>query len=400
MISHEEALNLVLQSATAMSPWRMPVEDARGHTLAEDVFADRDCPPFPRSMMDGYAVRLADAGRGLPVAGEIPAGSVWSGELVDGVCLEILTGAACPPGTEAVVPKELVERQADRVTLPGAISPGENIAAAGSECRQGERILRSGMNITPMAIGAMVAFGVQRVRVIPRPMLAVISTGEEFAPPGKPPGPGQIRNSNGEMLIAMARDYGIPGPWQRTVADRLEDIVRALRGVSQLDIVVLTGGVSAGTYDLVPQAIAKYGAERIFHGVNQRPGKPLLFARKDRQLIFGLPGNPLASHFGFHRYVSAAIRKMAGQAVAVDSFQGELVQPLAPKGGRPRFIPGQARYAADRPCQWQVGITAGVSSADIFRGCEANCYVEVPSNRALEAGDLCAFTWLGRLPWG
>jgi molybdopterin molybdotransferase len=399
MLSPNEALNLVLQYAAPLRPWDLPVDDAWGHTLAEDIVAGVDCPPFHRSMMDGYAVKLADAGRTLPIAGEVAAGSVWEGELAAGTCLEIMTGAPCPRGTEAVVPKELVQRDADRVTLPGSIRVGQNIANPGSDCRQGQRILQAGMTFTPMAVGATVSLGITRVRVIPRPMLAIISTGGELAPRGgdefmAPARPGQIHDSNGPMLACMARENGIKKPWRRQVPDRLEEIVHALRCMELVDIIILTGGVSVGTYDLVPKALAEYGAEEIFHGVSQKPGKPLLFARKEGQLIFGLPGNPLACHFGFHRYISAAIRILSGGPAVSDSFQGELTQPLQIKGERTHFIPGRAEYASGSPPRWQIEVLPGASSADIFRGCAANCYVEAPpGDRTMEAGELCSFTF-------
>jgi molybdopterin molybdotransferase len=396
MLSPQEALDLVLHTTNILPPRRVTIEDAWGLTLAEDILADGDCPPFRRAMMDGYAVRLSAAGQTLPIAGEIAAGSVWHGDIVDGMCLEILTGAPCPAGTEAVVPKEHVQRQAERVTLPESISRGQNIAAVGSECRQGERVLHAGMRISPMAVGTLASFGVAEVQVVPRPELVIISTGGEFAPHGEPLEPGQIRNSNGPMLRAMAREQGIDAPLQLQARDSLEEILRALDRVSGMDIILLTGGVSVGKYDLVPSALADYGAEEVFHGVNQKPGKPLFFAKKDRQLIFGLPGNPLSCHFGFHRYVAAAIRKMSGHAATV-ALHGALNQPLRSKGDRPQFIPARA---TGKDGAWQLDIVSAVSSADIFRGCAANCYVEVPlGDRTLEPGEQCSFTWLGRPPW-
>jgi len=251
-----------------------------------------------------------------------------------------------------------------------------------------------------MAVGVMASFGVTRVQAVPRPTLGIIGTGNEFTPPGEEPKPGQIRNSNSPMLLAMAREHGIEIPRQLHATDCLDEIVPALERMSGLDIVLLTGGVSAGAYDLVPKALARYGAKEVFHGVNQKPGKPLLLARKDRQMIFGLPGNPMACHFGFHRYVFAAIQKMSGGLRAAAVFQGELTQPIQPRGGRPHFIPGCAQYAVDKPGTWQIEPLPGVSAADIFLGSEANCYVEVePGDRTLEAGNLCSFTWLGRTPW-
>jgi molybdopterin molybdotransferase len=163
-----------------------------------------------------------------------------------------------------------------------------------------------------------------------------------------------------------------------------------------MDIVVLTGGVSVGTYDFVPQVLADLGAEQLFHGVKQKPGKPFLFARTDRQLFFGLPGNPLSCHLGFHRYVSAAVRKMSGHNARLRCFQGELAGPVASTGSRTHFMLGRAEQVADSHSPWRISPLPAASSADIFRTCSANCYIEVPpSNRMFLTGESCPCTWLG-----
>ncbi len=341
MISPEEALDLVVRAASPLEPQSATLAEACGLVLAEEIFAERDCPPFSRSMMDGFAVRLADAGKSVPVAGEIPAGSLWPADLAAGECLEIMTGAPCPSGTEAVVPVEQVSRHDRRVVLPGTIKPGQNIVPLGSECRAGQRVLSAGQLVTPLTVGTMAMFGMASVRVIPRPTLGIITTGGELAASGQQPGPGQIRDSNGPMLAAMARQLRIPDPPQRQVEDRLDRIVQALEEMADRNIILLSGGVSLGTYDLVPQALVRYGAEIVFRGVKQKPAKPLLLARKGRQLLFGLPGNPLACHLGFHRYVAAAIGKTSGRSAPAPRFQGELLQTIEPKEGRTHFVPAR-----------------------------------------------------------
>ena len=205
-----------------------------------------------------------------------------------------------------------MREHADDVFLPVQITAGQNIAIPGSDCRRGQRVLTAGMRVTPLAMGVLASFGRSSVRVIPQPRVGIITTGGELAGEGESLRPAQIRDINGPMLAAMAEDLGVDRPRRLHAADRLDELRQALEQLADVDIVVLTGGVSVGTYDLVPQALADRGAEKIFHGVKQKPGKPLLFARSDRKLFFGLPGNPLACHLGFHRYVSAAIRKMSG----------------------------------------------------------------------------------------
>ena len=396
MITPEEALELVIRTVEPLPEVEIALENALGLVLAEDILADRDYPPFARSMMDGFAVRLADAGKTVPIVGEVPAGSVWSGEITEGSCLEILTGAPCPLGAEAVVPKENVQQIENRVKLPDDIRAGQNIAPEGSDCRQGQRVLTAGQVITSMAVGAAASFGRTSVRVVPRPSLAIVTTGEELVPAGQPLRPGQIRNSNGPMLAALVSELGLKSPRQLTAVDRLDATLNALEGCAIADIIVVSGGVSVGTYDFVPRAMQQFGAETIFHGVRQKPGKPILFARRGRQLIFGLPGNPLSCHFGFHRYVAAGVRKMCGSDGRSPVFQGELAEAIEIKGGRVNFLPACAVPAADSSSGWRVEILAGASSADIFQSCGANCYAEFPAvARVYNAGEKVSFTWMG-----
>ncbi len=395
MLTSDEALNLVIRTAAPLAPRPFALEAAGGLMLAEDIRADRDYPPFDRSMMDGFAVKVADAGRTVAVVGEVPAGSVWTGEVAVSQCVEILTGAPCPRGADAVVPKENVQRRGTFVTLPGSLVPGQNIALQGSDCRAGQCVLTAGQVVTSMAVGAIASFGRESLLAIPRPSLGIITTGAELARPGEPLPPGHIRNSNGPMLAAMAAALGLSRPRQWHAADDLQAIVRALEETSGLDIVVLSGGVSVGTYDFVPAALARLGAETVFHGVQQKPGKPILFARKGPGLFFGLPGNPLSSHFGFHRYVSAAVRKMSGQTAAPQVFQGVLAQRVEIKGGRAHYLPARAEAAASPAAACRVEILPGASSADIFQSCGANCYAEFPPiARVYPAGELVSFTWI------
>lgn len=404
MIEAEEALRLVIEASPRLDPERMPLEQTAGLRLAEDVLADRDYPPFDRAMMDGYAVRLADAGREVDVIGEIAAGSMIEQPVKygDGACFEIMTGAPCPPGAEAVVQLEHVRRNriAGQIVLPRAISRGRNIAPAGSECRAGAVVMRRGARITELAIAAMASFGTQSVAAHPRPSLAVITTGAELVAPDTELLPAQIRDSNGPMLNAMARAIGIVKLLRLHVRDRFDTVLKALGQVDQMNIVVLTGGVSAGKYDLVPDALEQWGAELVFHKVKQKPGKPLLFARRGRQLIFGLPGNPLSCHLCFHRYVTAAVRAMQGEPPEPRGFTGVLAEPVKPKGGRAYFLLGRAQPNPDSLPQWLIHPVAGTSSADVFTTHQANCYVHVPpASATLPVGREVPFEWIGASSW-
>jgi molybdopterin molybdotransferase len=400
MIDPQEALDLVLRVAARLPPRSVPLAAAGGLKLAEPIRADREYPPFPRAAMDGYAVRTADAGRTVTVIGEVAAGQEVETEVVQGHCLEIMTGAPCPPGSGAVVRKEQTERDGDRVVLPGRISLGQNIAPRGSECEAGRVALESGETITPLTAAVLASFGLETVQVIPHPSLAIITTGAELTAPGRNPGPGQIRDSNGPMLQAMACELGIGQPPHLHAEDRLEAILQALDQVAERDIILLSGGVSAGKYDLVPDALESYGAERVFHRVAQKPGKPLLLARKGPQLIFGLPGNPLSCHLCFHRYVAAAVRQMEGKTPVPDPIRGQLAAPVRPRRRRTFFVLARAQRLHEASTDWQIRPLPGAGSADMFAGCRANCYLEVPSGDGeIPPGEVLRFVWLGSTPW-
>jgi molybdopterin molybdotransferase len=395
MLSPEDALQSVLDAAEPLPAQPVCPDDACGLLLAEDVCADRDYPSFRRAMMDGYAVRTSDAGKTVAIAGEIAAGQASDLEVRQGTCVAIMTGAVCPAGTEAVVQKEHVRREGNRVQLPEPIAPGNHIAPVGSECEAARVVLHSGDAITPLAVAVMASFGVEMVRVKPRPAMAVITTGAELIPTGQKPQIHQIRDSNGPMLAAMARQIGLEQPLRLHVDDRLEAILSALEQSADRDVVLLTGGVSAGDYDLVPEALERFGAETLFHKVKQKPGKPLLLARKERQLIFGLPGNPLACHLGFSRYVAAAVRVMQGLPPLVQPLQARLTGPVSYRGNRTFFGLARAERVPGVCGAWCVVPLSGVSSADIFTPCGANCYITVPPGvTEIPASELVPFTWI------
>lgn len=395
MIGSDEALALVLREARTLPAQVVPLAEACGLQLADSVVADRDYPPFSRAMMDGYAVRMSDAAQTLKVVGEIAAGQALASPWPPGQCLEIMTGAPCPTGTEAVAPKEEAVRQGDCVEIPPAITLGQHIAPRGSECQRGAVVIECGATITPLAVAVMASCGRNTIRAIPRPSLGVITTGGELAPAGQDPSATQIRDSNGPMLSAMAAAMGLALPRRLHADDTLAAIRTALDCVADCDIILLSGGVSVGTYDLVPEALRQYGAEVVFHKVTQKPGKPLLFARRGPQLLFGLPGNPLACHLCFHRYVAAAARQLAGKPAHWPAMQGRLT--AAVKGPRLRTFYATARAEPDPAASgvWLVRPFPGASSADIFSTCRANCYVEVPrGSDEIPAGSPVPFTWV------
>lgn len=369
------------------------LQRALGKVLDEVVVADRDYPPFDRAMMDGFSVRVADAGRELPVLGEVAAGHVRREALPQGAVLAIMTGAVCPAGTEAVVPVEAVGHGDGVVRLPSAITGGQHVARRGSECRAGTAVLQPGDVITPLRLALLATVGRTTVRVRRPVTVAVITTGDELVQADRTPGPGQIRCSNGAMLAAMAELSGVRVVTRTHAGDDRAELLAALERSAEHDVVVLSGGVSAGRYDLVPEVIAAFGGRQVFHHVRQKPGGPLLFATRGRQLIFGLPGNPLAAQLGFHRYVLPAIRLREGHDPTPPGSSGRLTAPVTVRGSRTLFrLCRIARGGAG----WQVTPLVGAGSADLFAAAAANALVRFePTPLPHSAGTEVRFEWLG-----
>ncbi len=398
LIDPDLAVQLVLEVAGGPEPEVVPLEEAVGRVLAQEVTADRDYPPFRRAMMDGWAVRSSDAGQAVRVIGTLAAGDPPVLEVTPGHCVAIFTGAACPPGADTVVPHENAVCQEERVVLPPVVPAGAHLADVGSECPAGKVLFQAGQPITPLVVAVLATCGVASVRVWRLPRLRIISTGSELVACHQTPSPWQIRNSNGPMLAAMAQAMGLARPPSAHVADRLEAIVEALHAAEEADFVLLSGGVSAGTFDLVPKAVTAWGAKIVFHKVTQKPGKPLLVAARGRQVVFGLPGNPLACHLGFDRYVAAAIRQRLGRPPLPSPCPGVLASPLRWKGGRTFFLLARAEAADGPEGPWRVEPLSGISSADLFTPSRANCYLRLPPGQGeLAPGTRIPFTWIGTL---
>jgi molybdopterin molybdotransferase len=391
MISAAEALRLVLGHARPLPSEETLAHLARGRVLAEDVTADRDHPPFDRSVMDGFAVRLSHAGRAVPIRGEARPGRAPTAVPDDDACVEIMTGSPCPAGTEAVVMKEEVRSEAGIASFPAAIARGQNIVPRGAECVRGHVVLPSGAVLSPIALALLAAVGKSKVWTRRPPVVALLRTGDELADEDRAPLASEIRDSNGPMLEAMTRGLGVTELSSRVVRDTPEALARALEASQQADVVVLTGGVSAGNYDLVPAALLAHGASIVFHKVSQQPGKPILFATLGARLVFGLPGTPLGCHLGFHRYVSQAVRAMAGMPPSLEE-SGSLSTIWSTTSDRQQFVLARV---AQRSGVSSVTPRAARGSSDLFTPWDANAYMLVPEGtRELRRGQEVRFEWL------
>ena len=334
------------------------LDDALSRVLAEDVVSDLDLPPFDRAAMDGYALRasdVADAPAALEVVGEVRAGQWPDLTVGPGQAVRIMTGAPLPPGADAVQQVEKTQPLDEfRVTIRSPVEPGANVAPRGSEVRAGDVVLARGRVIDPAAIAVLASAGKARVRVARRPVVALLVTGDEIVDVSASPAPGQIRNSNGPAVAAQARLAGATVRLLGVAPDRQEAIAEALGAGLAADVLVVSGGVSAGDYDLVEPALLGLGATFLFTKVAVKPGAPLVFGRRGETLVFGLPGNPVSAQVTFDLFVRPALLRMQGAAVvsrprvAVELL-GRRHEPLGPEGPPARAGALRGRAARRAP---------------------------------------------------
>lgn len=368
MLEVVDALAAVLDRVRSLEPALTPLSPAvLGRVLATEVLADADSPPFAKSLRDGYAVRAADcatpqaASGALAVVAEIAAGAVPTVPVNPGECARIFTGAPMPDGADAVVMQEDTQLLDDgRVRIADAkVTPGKWVFPRAAEMRAGEVVLRAGTVINPTTLGVLASVGTTRAYLFDEPRISVISTGNELVEAGEKLQPGQIRNSNGPMLTALAARAGGRVEDLGIAPDRDGDLrVLVEDEIDFADVLLLAGGVSVGKFDLVPGILEELGVAIHFRQVRLKPGKPLLFGTKGQTLVFGLPGNPVSAFVCFELFVRPALRVLAGH-----SDRGPrttvlpLTEPLTETNDRPTYRParlelGEAGYAV-RPLPWQ-----------------------------------------------
>ena len=379
MLSFEQALDTVKEKVSVCpEPGRefVPLTDAGGRVLAEDVLADRDYPPFHRSIRDGYALRAGDVAAppaNLKVRGEIAAGGHYAGTVEAGECVAIMTGAPLPEGADAVVMVEYTESEGDAITIKRSVQPSENVVRQGSEARAGACVLSRGRRLDAAELGLLASVGKSAVQVFARPRVAILPTGDEVVPVERLPEQFQIRNSNSISLRAQVTAAGGIACPLEIAPDRPE----ALRGLIEagfgFDLLLLTGGVSAGKYDFVEQVLADLGAEFYFQSVALRPGKPLVFGRAAGKLFFGLPGNPVSTYVNFMLLVRPALAVMSGAPFAPPIFlRARLAKPVQQPIGLTAVFPAQVDYVSGDP--W-VSRVAWQGSGDLVGVAAANCFM-------------------------
>jgi molybdopterin molybdotransferase len=412
VLSFEDARRAVEDHASQIPPGRNETVDllhAAGRVLAEPIAADRDIPPFPRSTRDGYAVRAADLATlpaKLKVIGEIKAGPLQVPSAMNrGEAFSIMTGAPVPPGADAVVMVEYTSQQRDSVEITKSVAPDDNIVAQGAEAKRSTLLLDRGTRLDESAIALAASAGKSRLQVFVRPRVAVLTTGDEIVGLDVTPGPSQIRNSNSYSLAVQIQQAGGEPVLLPIAPDEPRRLRQLIEEGLQSDLLIMTGGVSMGRYDLVEQVLAELQAEFFFTGAKIQPGRPVVFGRAkcgagalaregtsvppSHKYFFGLPGNPVSTMVTFELFARPMLEALSGMSPRPLAFlHARLKSEIRVKTGLTRFLPailsGQYEQAHVELVPWQ-------GSGDIAARSRANCCIVIPPDREhIPAGEWVA----------
>ena len=371
---------------------RVELGAAAGRVLARAICADRDQPPFARSTRDGFACRVADISKHkfLPVVGSTRAGLAPAGPLPPGSAWEIMTGAPVPAGADAVVMIEHVEAIEGRIRLypERKIASGENIVPQGAQACQGDELLPAGTAITFAQIALAATCGYAALEVFVRPRVAILTTGDELVSVESDPAPGQIRNSNAPMLAAMVAAAGGEPLVLPAAADNAEALDKSLAEAAAADMLLISGGVSAGKFDLVEPALAQLGAKFHFTGVRIQPGKPLVFGEMpggnaSAVPFFGLPGNPVSSAVTFLLFAAPVLAALAGRNERGPRFALARLAGDSDKHGKPgltRFLPASCTFGGAGGELAEVKLVSWQGSGDLAALARSNCFLSIPED--------------------
>jgi molybdopterin molybdotransferase len=384
-LSFTEARESVLREVSCLAATEeVALAEAAGRVLAESVTADRDYPPFPRSARDGFAVRAADLPGQLRITGEVRAGEVFRGSVGAGEAVEIMTGAPLPEGADAVIMIEHVERDGGHLTTGRTQAPGDNFTPQGAEARKGAAVLDPGIRLGYAEIAAMAMVGRPCVSAYRRPRVAILPTGDEIVEAGEQPREFQIRNSNAWSLAVQVRRAGGVPEILPIARDHYESTRDAIERGLKADLLLLSGGVSAGKYDIVERVLADFGARFFFDRVLIQPGQPLVFGTAQNKFFFGLPGNPASTMVTFELFARAAIDRLSGaNSAPLPLLRARLTRDFHHKPGLTRFLPAHVSEdgANVTPEPWQ-------GSGDIASLARANAFLVAETDReSWAAGD-------------
>jgi len=378
-LSFQEARASVIDRVTKAR--RSPAIDevelgcADGRVLAVDARADRDYPPMDRSVRDGFALRASGAPGRFRVIGEVRAGEVFAGEVGVGEAVEIMTGAPVPSGSDAIVMVEHVTREGDEIRVDRETKQGDFINRRGSEARRDQIVIPAGQRLDYSAVALLATIGATRIQVFRKPSVALLATGDEIVEPDQQPAAHQIRNSNVYSLAAQVRRAGGEAMLLPIVKDDLAVTRSAIERGLEADLLLLSGGVSAGKYDLVETALAELGAEFFFDRVLIQPGQPLVFGRARDKFFFGLPGNPASTIVTFELFARTAIELLGGQSESrLPIALAPLTRDFRHKRGLTRFLPAALIDGMLTPIPWQ-------GSSDVPALARCNAFLVADSDR-------------------
>lgn len=377
MMPPDEALRIVLEHTPRLEAVEVPLIDAVGACLAEPVASDIDLPPFDKSAMDGYAVRAGDVAEtpaDLTVIEELPAGVAPTKEIGPGRCAKIMTGAPVPAGADMVIMVEDTEPAGQgRVRILAAHPDRRNICRRGEDIRAGRTVLEPGHVVRAAEVGLLASVGRDRVRIHRRPHVAVLGTGNELVPVTETPGPGRIRDSNSWSLMACCRRAGVQVKRLGVARDAEADLKEKIGPGLRYDVLLVSGGVSMGDWDLVPKIFDAFGVAGHFTTVRMKPGKPTVFATGENRIVFGLPGNPVSTLVAFRLFVWPAIRKMMGHPdPAPPPVEGTLTAAMNVRGNRTAYLPAHLRHEDGG---WRVEPIPTRGSADLVGFARADALV-------------------------
>lgn len=380
MISVAEAKAKLLSQIPAPIPVKLPLIQANGYVLAEDVYSPLDMPPFAQSAMDGYALHFKSLkiNETLVVSHTIQAGAFELPMLKPGEAMRIFTGAPVPAGADTVVMQEKVVVEGNAILITDAdLQQGANVRPAASQTGIGDLAAPAGTRLGPGSLGFLASLGIAEVMVYAAPKTGILVTGKELVKPGRPLLMGQVYESNSVSLVTALSEAGIVPALVRMVDDDAELTYTAIKeSIDKCDLLLITGGVSVGDYDFVDTALQRAGVETIFYKIKQKPGKPLYCGRIGTTLAFGLPGNPASVLSCFYQYVVPAIRQMKGMDAAADQMVfKKLSADFTKKPGLTQFM--KAKYIGD-----QVTILHAQESYKMNAFVESNCMVELDEDKS------------------
>ena len=386
MISVSEAKKIINENVSSLQSVTLSLRDSVGLILAEGVYATIDIPAFPQSSMDGYAFSFNGwkQYKKLKIAGEVAAGNNETFTLSPENAVRIFTGAAVPAGADTVIMQEKTKTQNGELIIEDENLPvGNSVRPKGSEIKSGALALTKENVLSPAAIGFLAGIGITEVKVYPNPVVSIIITGNELQQPGKSLEHGQVYESNSFALKAVLQQLHIGNIQILYASDKPEIVTGTLqKALQESDVVLLTGGISAGDYDFVLQAATECGVEKLFHKIKQRPGKPLYFGKKDNKLVFGLPGNPSSVLTCFYQYVIPALEKLSKRKIGLQSLRVPLAKSFQKNIGLTHFLKGSYDGKSAIPLDAQESYRLSSFS-------RANCLIQIDEElTSLKEGEL------------